>query len=213
MKKEQFKLKVKRHFDRLLKSSLEKEFLSITEGIQEAIIEKYDEELVDVVTDRDSKTNPNFYRAEFIERLESFEYWKNEGGKLKLVTPDMENFNFSGRLKVIETIMHGVSGVYMEVNEEDYIAIFNKRPINEDPLDEYVPPKERIYLVRYTPKLRKAERDLNKRFVRYPFSNTPPIDIFSAGERFVNENIGGWFKNAIKLAQKEFVNNYKGANL
>ena len=95
----------------------------------------------------------------------------------------------------------------------DYVTIFGKRPINQDPVDEYVSPKEKIYLVRYDTKLRQAERTLNKKFVRYPFSNTPPINILEEGERFVDKNMSRWIEEALEEAQKEFVRTYRGARL
>lgn len=188
-------------------------FMGAVEEIKGAIISEYDEELVDVVTDRNSKTNPNLYREDFIERLNQFEYIESTGGSLSLLVPDMETFDFSGRLRVIESIMEGMAGIHVEVNEEDYKAVFGKRPVNEDPLDDYVPPKERIYLVRYTSKIRQSEKDLNKKFVRYPFSNTPPIKILEQGERFVDDNMNRWIEEALEEAQKEFVRKYRGAKL
>jgi hypothetical protein len=76
-----------------------------------------------------------------------------------------------------------------------------------------VPPKERIYLVRYTSKIRRSERELNKKFVRYPFSNTPPIKILEEGERFVEDNMNRWIEEALEEAQKEFARKYRGAKL
>lgn len=199
--------------NKLIKQKLSQKFKMASEEIKAAIIAEYDDELVDVVTDRESKTNPNFYRDEFIDRLNKFEYVETTGDRLSIKVPDMETFDFSGRLQIIEHIMEGMAGIYVEVNEEDYKAIFGKRPVNEDPLDEYVPPSERIYLVRYNSKMRQAERELNKKFVRYPFSNTPPIKILEEGERFVDNNMSRWIEEALEEAQKEFVRTYRGAKL
>ena len=125
----------------------------------------------------------------------------------------METFDFSGRMKVIESIMEGLAGLYVEINEEDYKKIFGKRPVNQEPLDEYVPLKERIYIVRYTGTIKKAERNMNKKFVRYPFSNTPPIKILEEADRFVEDNMDRWIKDALEDAQKQFARTYKGARL
>jgi hypothetical protein len=199
--------------NKLIKQKLSQKFTEAAEEIQAAIVAEYDDELVDVVTDRNSKTNPNFYRDEFIDRLSKFEYIETTGDRLSIKVPDMVTFDFSGRLQIIEHIMEGMAGIYVEVNEEDYKAIFGKRPINEDPLDDYVPPAERIYLVRYDSKMRQAEKELNKKFVRYPFSNTPPIKILEEGERFVDDNMSRWIEEALEEAQKEFVRTYRGAKL
>jgi hypothetical protein len=197
----------------LIKYRLDMEFKEAMERIKAIILEKYDDELVDVVTDRDSKTNPNLYRDEFSKRLDNFEYIDDLSNTVSLQLPTMETFDFSGRLRIIEHIMEGLSGTYVEVNEEDYIKIFGKRPINEDPLDEYIPPKERIYLLRYDKRMRQAEQDLEKKFVRYPFSNSPPIRILDVAEKFVDDNIDTWIKEALEEAQREFVNTYKGVTL
>lgn len=213
MKPRQLNLKFSKDMSTLVNSALIAKLEAVTIGIHNAILDKYDEELVDVVTDRESKTNPNFYREEFSGRLSEFTYIKKNDGEITLVVPDMENFDFSGRLRVIETIMSGLAGEHVEINEEDYVKVFGKKMISQDPLDEYISPKERIFLIRYTPSIRKVERDLNKKFARYPFSNTPPIEIFSAGQKFVDENMGRWIEEAIDKAQKTFVANYKGAKL
>jgi hypothetical protein len=209
------KNRITSNFQRIIHNFLDFKLSDIVEKIKEAIITQYDNDLVDVVTDRNSKTNPNYYREDFIKRLDDFEYIDkgHRAGSFNLNIPDMDNFDFSGRLRVIQNIMEGTAGLYVETNEDDYKGIFGKRPINEDPLDEYVPPKERIYLVRYGKRIRKAEKDLKKKFVKYPFSNTPPINILESGERYVEDNIGSWIDEALTSAQKQFVRNYQGARL
>lgn len=200
-------------FNKLTKSSIKDRFEKAATEIQNVIIEEYDGELVDVVTDRESKTNPNLYREEFINRLSKFDYVDDNGVEISLNIPDMTNFDFSGRLKVLQAIMTGLPGQYVEINEEDYVSIYGKKPISQDPLDDYVPPKERIYLIRYTSKIRQAERDLKKKFVNYPFSNSPPIRIFDAGIMYAEDNIERWIQEAIEKSNKTFVMNYKGAKL
>lgn len=199
--------------DKLFKKKFKLKLEEMVDQIKEVIVDTYDAELVDVVTDRNSRTNPNLYRDDFINRLNEFNYVENLNGSVSLIVPDMENFDFSGRMRVIETIMRGVVGTYVEVDEEEYTKIFSKKPINESPLDEYIPPKERIYLIKYTGKIQRAERDLSKKLVRYPFSNRPPIDILSAADKFVNDNMDRWIEETIEEAQKEFVITHKGVTL
>ena len=55
--------------------------------------------------------------------------------------------------------------------------------------------------------------DLGKRLVRYPFSNSPPIDVFSAGSKYVDKNIDSWVKTAIESSKNEYVIRNKGATL
>lgn len=181
-----------------------------TAGIEKSIMDEYDSNLVDVVTDRNSKTNPNFYREEFEDRLGEFEYVALKGNQMSLIVPTVETFNFSGRLRVIETVMNGVVGTYVEMNTEDYLKVFGKKPINEEPFDEATSSKEMIYLIKYDKEVKRAERTLNKKFVNYPFSNMPPIDIFPAAQKFVDENKSVWMRNIKATIKKEVINKYRG---
>lgn len=205
--------KIAKDLDKLIKQQINLKFEKAAEAIQAAVVAQYDQELVDVVTDRKSKTNPNYYRDDFIERLSQFEYVEGSGDKLTINIPDMETFDFSGRLNVIKHIMEGMAGKYVEINEQDYIKAFGKRPINEETIDKYVSPKERIYLIRYNNKAKQAEETLGKDLVPYPFSNTPPIKILDEGEKFVEDNMSRWIEEALEEAQKEFVRTYKGAKI
>jgi hypothetical protein len=193
-----------------INSSVAKNFMKDFEAnyipeIVDIIMQDYDDELVSVVTDRNSRTNPLYYRDEFLEALNNFEYLTADNNKLKLVLPDMENFDWTqGRLRIIEQILEGTSGVYVEVDENQYVSMYDKRP-QIAPYDKTVPAKERIYVLRYTADLRNREIATfgNKILVRYPFSNTPPIDIFNSAESFVNDNLGKWVADVIKDSIKE----------
>ena len=118
--------------------------------IVDVIISEYDLELSAAVTSRDSKTNPVLYRATFLERLEDFEFVAEQENGLLLRTPDMENFDFRGRLKIIESILDGTAGTYVEVDEEQYVQMYHRQPRRTDVFDTSVPKKQRIYLLRLT---------------------------------------------------------------
>lgn len=203
------KNKAKKDLVALTRKHLLKKFNEVAEEIKNIILDSFDNEL-SAVSDRSSRTNPAYYRDDFEKRLSRFDFIEDNDSTISLIVPDMENFDFSGKLKIIQTIMEGVVGSYVEVDEDQYKHIFNKRPINEDPLDEYVPPSERIYLVKYLPAVRQAERDLNTKFAKYPFSNKPPVDIMEAAERLVNDNIDRWISDALEEANKELAKSYKG---
>lgn len=213
MKESQLRVKLGSDMEALVRSALDLKLRKAAESAKQAIIDKYDEELVDVVTDRDSKTNPNFYRDDFIDRLNKFEFLTIEDGNPTIVLPDMENFDFSGRLSVIEMIMEGTAGLYVEVNQEQYVSIFKTLPTNQNPIDQTVAPAERTYLVRYSSRVRAAEKANGKRFIPFYFSNTPPINIFVVGDEFVEKNIDTWINDAKEMATKAFANNFKGARL
>jgi hypothetical protein len=142
-----------------------------------------------------------------LDRLDKFEYIQ-EGveGKVAFIVPDMENFDFSGsKMRVIEQILEGTAGVYVEVSAADYEKMFGKRVFSREPIDAGISKQEMIYLMRYNNVIRNAEAKTFGRpgyLVRYPFSNTPPISIFDEAEKLVGEKMDMWIKKAIGNAIK-----------
>jgi len=213
MIKEKSLTKMSDTMDKLVKKALYQKFLEASEKIKEALLDKYDAELLDTVTDRNSKTNPNLYRDDFIQRLNAFSYVSGSGDSLSIKVPDMETFDFSGRMRVIQTIMEGVVGIFVEMTAKEYKDVFNHPPLLQDSLDDTASTSEIIYLVKDSQIVRKYEKEHKKKFVPYRFSNTPPIDILDEGSKFVDANINTWISEALEEAQKEFVKNYKGAKI
>ena len=173
--------------------------------IQGIIMQEYDIELTGRVTDRKSRTNPIYYRDEFEEALLNFEWIERAGGAVKLVTPEINTFDWrQGRLRIIEKILEGLVGRFLEVDGQQYITMYEKPPIGE-PFDKTVPRKQRIYTLRATTavKRRWIQSFPKKPMVDYPFSNQPPVDIFEAANKYVEEEIRGWIDEAIKEANKE----------
>ena len=202
---------IPRNFDAIVKKELISTFDRTIPFIKQTIMQMYDDTLMGVVTDRKSKTNPLFYRDEFEDRLNNFSYVNTIGSTVTISVPDMDTFDFSGRLEVLKTIMEGTVGVYVEISALDFEQIFNKRPINIDPVDEYVPKKDIIYIIKYSSKVRRAENTiLNKKLVRYPFSNSPPIDILQAGQDYVDENVDSWINDSIQQSEDIFVQSFGG---
>ncbi len=173
--------------------------------IQNIILQEYDIELTGRVTDRKARTNPIYYRDEFEEALINFEWIDINGGATKLVVPEIDTFNWEqGSLRIIENILEGAMGTFVEVDEEQYVAMYSKRPIIQ-PFDKTVPLKKRIYIIRLTGDVRRRWRLAYPKnaIVRYPFSNQPPIDIFEPANKYVEENIRSWIDEAITEATKE----------
>lgn len=173
--------------------------------IKAIIMQEYDVELTGKVTDRGSRTNPIYYRDEFVEALDDFEFIIVDREEVTLTIPEVDNFNWTqGRLHIIENILEGAIGTYVELDEAQYIKLYGKRPVIQ-PFDKTVPIKERIYLLRYSPDLNRRWRENFPRdeLIKYPFSNTPPIDIFLEANRYVMENRQSWINNSIKQARKE----------
>ena len=180
--------------------------LATTEVI-DFIMELYDDKLVGPVTDINSRADPRHYREEFLERLNDFEYIEDFGDVINFVVPSMNNFDFSGCLKIIENIMNGTSGTYIEVDGKQYEMLFpNKKPPIVEALDRSVPKNRMIYLVKYNYGLGKIWRTVfpRKKMVRFPFSNSPPIRIFEDANTFVDDNLYRWVNEAVDNTTKKF---------
>lgn len=162
-----------------------------------AILEDYDSRLVAAVTDRKSRTRPDLYRDAFVDRLFEFDYIKETPKGATLCTPDMDNFNFSGQLRIIENILNGTAGVHVEVDEEQYVQMYSRQPRLTDLFDPDLPKKKRIYLLRLTVDVRNRLRNNNIDLVRFPFSNTPSIDIFGTANSLVEDNLGMWVDDTL----------------
>lgn len=175
--------------------------------VTDYIMKLYDDELVSVVTDRDSRANPLYHREEFLERLNGFKYIEDFGDIINFIVPSMNNFDFSGCLKIIENIMDGTAGVYIEIDGKQYEALFlNKKPPIVEALDRSVPKNRMIYLVKYNYGLGKRWKTIfpREKMVRFPFSNSPPIRIFEEANIFVDENLDKWVNDAVDNTTKKF---------
>ncbi len=196
-------------YDDLLKESYRQDLEDMyVPQIKESIMDQYDSELVDPVTNRKSRTNPVLYREEFEELLDNFEYIIEGDYHTTLKVPDMENFPWAvGRMRVIENILDGTSGAYVEVDEQQYVQMYHRPPKTLTPYDETVPRTQRIYLLKYTAEVQRVEMEVFSRkvLVRYPFSNTPPIDIFDPVNKLVETNLKLWIADSIKSVSKEYV--------
>lgn len=173
------------------------------------IMKLYDDELVSVVTDRASRANPLHYREEFLERLNDFEYIEVFEDVINFIVPSMNNFDFSGRLKIIENIMDGTVGTFIEVDGKQYESLFpNKKPPMVEALDRSVPKNRMIYIVKYNYGLGKKWRAVfhREKMVKFPFSNVPPIPIFEDTNTFVDDNLDKWIEEAVDNTTKKFEN-------
>ena len=193
-----------------VKERLKQNFLKESEIIKDIIIKQYDDKLVDVVGDSESLLDPSFYRDTFILRLDGFKYTTEHEDAVTINIPDMDTFDFSGGLEAVETMLSGLVGDYVEVEDEDYISIFNAVPKSEDDIISF---PEGVYLIRYSASIYRLENILNKSFNKYPFSNTPPIDIFEDATYYVDSNLDKWMDSAIRQAESDISTKYRGATI
>jgi len=170
---------------------LEREAIPAAKGI---IMEDYDFNLNDVANPK-SKLAPERFIDEFTRRLDDFEYiGKTSRGGVKIVCPDMENFDFRGSLKTIENILEGMAGNYVEVERADYVQASKK--------ETYQGRRDEVFLVRYTAEVRKWEKILDKKFEPYAFSNVAPIDIFTRSSKYIEDNLDEWIDDAINKSKR-----------
>jgi len=168
--------------------------LNVIPAAREIIIEDYDFSLNDIANPK-SKLAPERFMDEFRRRLDDFEYiGKTSRGGVKIICPDMDNFDFRGSLQTIKNILEGIAGIYVEVERRDYVQATKK--------ETYQGRRDEVFLVRYTAEVRKWERMLDKKFEPYAFSNTPPIDIFTRSCKYIEDNLDGWIDDAINKSTR-----------
>jgi len=194
----------------LVKKQLIETITEFVESLKEIIVSSYDSALGGTIVAPGSRINMQDIRASLIEQLNQFNYM-SMGNSVEVHVPDMENFNFSKNpnLRLLKTILEGVVGVYVLVDGKEFVSIYGHKPINEETLEESFAPAEMLYLVSYSPKVQSIETKLKKKFVKYPFSNMPPVRLFEAGAGL---DIGPYIKKAIEEAQKKLGDSVKGAN-
>lgn len=204
-------------FDKIFVEEINKEIEDRMDEIIDLYMLEYDMQLVAPVIDRKSRTNPGLpkYVDAYREALQEHEFIveeEEEGVLFKLRLPNMENLNFSsGVLKVIQNILEGATGVFVEVDAEQYEQMYQKQPVGLEAYDDTARKKDMIYIIRYTADVRRRERSsLDEELVRYPFSNTPPIDIFEEPNRYIKENIGRWAFDALQRTKRKFKQQYRG---
>lgn len=207
-------LSLKRETGQAFRTGLLDRFGKAIDKLKGIIIDNYHMELIDVVPEGSkSKADPALYLNEFIRRLDAFEYIEEIDGLISLVVPDEGTFDFSGELRLLEMVLNGVSGRYVEMTEADYVLVFGNPPITEEVLDENVPVNERVYIIGYSEKVRRAEKYLEREFTIYPFSNTPPIDLFTNADEFVEKNIDRWIEEALMESNKAIVSQLRGDSI
>lgn len=193
----------------IVKKNLENEFEIIVEEIKKIIIDEYDDKLTGFKIDNKSNIDYDMYRDEFVSRLNDYQFIKYRENGVTLDIPDMETFDFSDGLETVKIMMEGLAGIYVEINEKEYLYIFGKKPKSTEALDNRVSSKNRVFLEKYTAKIIRAEKLLNTRFIRFPFSNTTSIDILEIGNSFVMDNLDSWVCNISDISSKDIVNTYK----
>lgn len=189
---------------------LEQSLEDQVEPIKEFIMDGYDS-LSAKVNIVNSKTNPEIFRDQFSENLSAFEFLQKSKDYIQLVLPVMGgDFNFSN-IPIVEQILEGTAGTFVEITHEDLVKLTGKTTVNKDPVDASVSKQKRIYLVRYDDKVRRGEKEiLKKNLTKFPFSNTPSLDdmVFGPAQEYVDDNINKWIERSLKVSTKEISQKY-----
>lgn len=189
----------------ILNKSMEIEFSSHIEEIKSILIDSYDE-LSSLKGDSFSHFDLVLFKDRFINTLDDFNFIENEDFIVSIVTPDMENFNFSG-LEILHQILEGTMGVYLEISHDD-LSLLNI-PATKEPV---VIGQDRLYLFEYSKALESRAMDiLSKTLTIFPFSNTPPLDkvLFGRAEDFVSKNFDAWVDVAKSKSKQLIKQQYK----
>lgn len=185
-------------------------YIAVPEII-DTIEEDYNLSLNGVPAHKQSLTRPDLYQDLFIERLHAFEYIEVTNGNIVLNVPDMENFDFSGELRIIQTTLEGlVYATYLEIKETDR----RKLGIEKAPL-RYRLKGVTLYLYN-TKKYKDLEsklRENNIERIEYPFSKYGPVDIFRRAADVAEEYMDKWLNTAIEEGQLKFTKKYRGATI
>ena len=170
---------------------------SLGNQARKVILEDYDL-MLNGVSNPKSKIAPERLMSEFADRLDDFEFVEKTGDVIKITTPNMENFPFYGKIRPLENILEGLAGKYVEVDGRDYRRASGKLTYRGRHIRTDV-----TYLFKYNKEVVEWERALSKRFDIYPFSNTPPIDIFGRADIFIEDNLDKFIDDVIEKSEKK----------
>ncbi len=188
----------------VIKDKLQDRFNKEASVVTNMIMDSYDMNLNGVDTDKNSKAKPEYFQDAFKNVLNEYGFFIETLDGLTFRTPDVTTLDLSG-LEVLQAILEGISGTYVVATGDQITKVTKKTTIHKDPVDSSVPPKERVYLIRFAdPLRRKMELQLKMKLPLYAFSNTPPIDIFSDADQYVEDNIKKWIDESISDAITEF---------
>lgn len=198
-----------------LKHELSKKFMVEVPKVKTLITESYENSLA-VPFGRGSKVDPIMLLDSFSERLRAFNYVSVAFDGVTFEVPSMETFDFSGELRIIEFILEGVAGVFVEMTEEDVLYFSSKKDLDVCILEFESSTGEPVFLVEPDNALRNIIRNVenkyNKKYNVFPFSNTPPINIFVEADDYVKNNLSSWIAVATGLAAGRLKEYFSGGD-
>jgi len=174
-------------------------------------VEAYENLLLDTVASKYSMADPENFYDNYVEALYNFKYIDPEDSEPILYLPDENIFKYSGQLSILQFIVEGVSGVYLELPAEDLNTLLKSKDIGDRVkrrlralpgiTDTDVPLDMRFRLLYTKGNLADTVQSiLDKELVKFPFSNSSPIELFEPAQEFVDKNFDYWIDESIKKA-------------
>lgn len=165
--------------------------------IKQKYLETYEDLLLSSNIDEDSLANPKYFYEEYSSALDDFEYViVRAKGEVAIIVPDIDNFEFKGRLVFLQWLTSGIVGTYYELSRSDYEYLLNYDKLSKQlksvliDLPGFMGDDTSdldFYLVDASLNAHKIFQNiLKKTLVLFPFSNIPAIDIFDEGKEFFN---------------------------
>jgi len=204
-------MKLKRtiqYVDNEYRVNLLKIFKSNIPIVKEILLDGYDE-LSLLVTDENSKANPAQFRDVFEQSLNGFEFIKPRKSGATFSVPNIATFDFS-KQTLLQQIMEGTPGNYVEMSAADLNTLSmvpDTLPLN--PLDSE---DSQVFLKIYTDLIEQQEISLlHKRLVRFPFSESPPMEgqVFGEARSYVKRNMSKWVKRAVVTSSRDVSQKYR----
>ncbi len=202
-----------------LNRNLRSTFEEYLPELKDVYLNTYHSKLDDVVTDSNSLANPDYFYEDYATALDNFDYFYDESedadDSFRIKIPTEDTFPFSGRLNFIHILINGIIGDYYELSQEDYNTLINSN-ISDDVksslyelsefFDDATSEDLRFYLISSLDSLYKTVQSmLNKDLTLFPFSNSPPIDLFEDGVDAFNDHFDSLVNAAINTSIKEEV--------
>lgn len=191
----------------LVKSEIIKELEKKIPKSKELLLSYYDDLYDYMLYDGNSKADPGLFKERFEIKLDKFNFVPED--ELKFVTPDMENFDFSG-LDIIRMLFEGIPGQYLEISHSDYDILNVEYPIYI--INDLDAEGELFCIIEKNDYVVDLIRNvLNKPPILFPFSDVPPLYdvVFGRFDEFITDNLETWVNTAMNRCTKEVNQKYR----
>jgi hypothetical protein len=191
----------------LVKSEIIKELEKKIPESKKMLLSYYDDLYDYMLYDGNSKADPGLFKERFEIAIDRFNFVP--GDELKFVTPDMENFDFSG-LDTIRMLFEGIPGQYLEISHSDYDVLNVEYPVYI--INDLDAEGELFCIIEKNDYVMDLIRNvLNKPPILFPFSDVPPLYdvVFGRFDDYITDNLELWVNKAMNRCTKEVNQKYR----